>query len=176
MLSMKLLIAFTMLTGIAAEQCSLGDFGVEDFADKVTVSNTSDGADAIVAIKFNHGQVTMSVAAGESRTAIALASTKYTAKVTEPQNAAYGDYRARLVDLRDTLLQLTVPSPYVSSPEALINVWTELSQVQAALDQMPISAKVQSCSGKLKTGVTSQVTIKRVETSDGAALWVLDCG
>jgi hypothetical protein len=174
MFSMKLLIAFTMLTGIAAEQCSLGDFGVEDFADKVTVTNTSDGADAFVAIKFNHGQVTMYVEAGKSRTAIALASTKYTAKVTEPGNTDYGDYRNRLLELRNSLIGMTAYAGFASADQ-LLNAWNELSLVQAALAQMTDSTKVQSCSGTLKTDVTSQVTLEWAKTSDGAALWVLDC-
>jgi hypothetical protein len=35
---------------------------------------------------------------------------------------------------------------------------------------------VQSCSGALVSGVTSQVTVKWTETTDGTGLWVLDCG
>ena len=174
MLSMKLLIALTMFTGIAAEQCSLGDFGVEDFADKITVTNTSDVADAFVAVKTNHGQVTVLVEAGGSRTVVALASTKYTAKVADPSYAGYGDYRDRLLGLRDSLLKMTV-APGDASPDAIASAWTELSLVQAALVQITDSAKVQSCGGTLKTGVTSQVTVKRVNTSDSAALWALDC-
>ena len=37
---MKLLVTFMLLTGVFAEECSLGDFGVEDFSDKVVVTNT----------------------------------------------------------------------------------------------------------------------------------------
>jgi hypothetical protein len=176
MFSMKLLLTTALLIGIFAEECTIGDLGIEDFSDKVTVTNVSEEADAFVAVKFNHGQVTMYVEAGKARTAMALASTKYTVKVTEPISSSdYGYYRGRLLGLRDRLIQLTL-APAGATPDEVANAWTELSLVQTTLDQMKDSEKVQSCSGKLKTDVTSQVILKRAETSDGGALWVLDCG
>jgi len=175
MFSMKLLLTFSLLTGVVAEECTLGDLGVADFSDKVTVTNASEGADAFVAVKFNHGQITMYVPAGKSRTAIALASTKYTARITEPLSREHGAYRSRLLWLRDRLIELTM-APGSATPDEVADAWTELSLVQATLEQLEGEGKVQSCSGSLKTDVTSQVTVKRAETSDGGALWVLDCG
>lgn len=173
MFSMKLLLAFTLLTGIVAEECSLGDLGVEDFSDKVVVSNTSTDADAFVAIKSNHGQVTMYVKAGSTGTAIALASTDYTAKVTNPGRGEYGTYKDNLLDARDALLDVTIAAH--ATDKAVAAAWTQLVFVQAALDQMTDSDKVQSCSGKLKTDVPSQVTVKWLLAADGTPLWALDC-
>jgi hypothetical protein len=173
MLSVKFLVVFSILTGIFAQECSLGDLGVADFADKVTVTNTSEKADAFVAVKFNHGQVTLYVAPGKSRTAIALAATNYTAKVTDPGTGDYGTYRQTLLDLREQLLDISTSG--MASPSVLIDVWAELTYVQAALDQMTGSDKVQSCSGKLKTDVTSQVTVEWHEPQEGQPIWVLSC-
>jgi hypothetical protein len=47
--------------------------------------------------------------------------------------------------------------------------------VQAALDQMQ-SDKVQSCSGTIKTGTDSHVTLSLAKASVGESLWILDCG
>lgn len=174
MLSMKLLLAFGLLTGIFVEKCDLGDLGVEEFADKITVTNTSSSADAFVSVKTNHGQVTMAISAGKSRTAIALASTKYTARVVGPGDNEWISYRDRLLVLRDQLQDLTLSS--TASPDQVANAATELTLVQSALEQMNGSKDVQSCGGALVSGVTSQVTVRWTETSAGVRLWVLDCG
>ena len=169
----KFLVVFTLLTGIFAQECSMGDLGVADFADKVTVTNTSEVAGAFVAVKFNHSQVTMYVEAGTSRTAIGLASTKYTAKVTNPGTGDYGTYRTTLLDLREQLLDISTSGQ--ASPSVLIDVWTELTYVQAALDQMTGSDTIQSCGGKLKTDVAGQVTVEWHEPQEGQPIWVLSC-
>ena len=174
MLSMKLLLSFMVLTGIVAEECSYGDLGIQDFSDQVIITNASDVADAFVTIKFNHGQVTAYVPAGRSRMAYALAATKYTAMVTEPISREHGFYKDRLLILRDGLVAMTL-APGSASPDEVADAWTELSQVQATLEQLEASG-IQSCSAKLQTDVNGQVTVKRAETSDGGALWVLDCG
>jgi len=174
MFSMKLLLAFSLLTGVFAQECSLADLGVEDFSDKVVVTNRSTAADAFVAVKFNHGQVTVYIPAGKSGTVIALASTDYTVKVTNPGSGEYGTYRDNLLAARDWLLDVTISANATDS--AVAAAWTQLVFVQAALDQMTDSAKVQSCSGKLKTDVTSQATLERLKASDGTPFWALDCG
>ena len=175
MFSMKLLLTFSLLTGVVAEECTLGDLGVGDFSDTVTVSNVSESADAFVAVEFNHGQSTMYVRAGETGTAVGLAATRFTAKVTDPSNGEYEGYRARLLELRDQLERMTM-SPQGATVDDVASAYAELALVQSTLDQMKGSSKVQSCSGKIKTDVPSQVTLKWARTSDGAALWVLDCG
>jgi len=171
MLSMKLLLTFSLLMGVFAKECG---YGLEDFSNQVVVTNTSAVADAFVAVAFDHGQVTMYVEGGKSRTAIALAATEYTVKVTNPGSGEYGTYRDQLLATRDWLLDVTISA---SAPEsAVAEAWTQLLSVQAALDQMTDSDKVQSCSGELGTGGTSQVTLQWLDTSDGTALWALDCG
>jgi hypothetical protein len=173
MLSMKLLLAFGLLTGIFVDKCDLGDFNVEEFADKVTVTNISTGGDAFVAVKTNHAQANMELSAGKSGTAIFLAATKYTVKVVG-RGDDLDHYKNRLLELRSHLLDLTLSSK--ASPDEVATAATELTLVQSALEQMIDSNVVQSCSGALVSGVTSQVTVKWTETTDGTGLWVLDCG
>jgi hypothetical protein len=171
---MKLLTTLLVLTGIFAEECSLGDLGVADFSDKVVVTNVSTVAGAFVAIKSNHGQATMYLDAGKSGTATLLAATDYTAKVTNPGAQEYGTYRDSLMATRDWLLDVT--SSAHASDSAVAEAWTQLVFVQEALSQMTESDKVQSCSGKLETGVTSQVTLQWLKAADGTPFWALDCG
>ena len=171
MFSVKLLMVFSLLTGIFAEQCTIADFGVEDVSDKVTVTNASTVAWATVALRFNHGHVAMEVAPGESRTAIALAATKYTATVTgtdDPQNVGYRD---RLLDLRDELLEILSSG---ANLDRLTNAATELTLVQSALEQLSEDSEGQSCGGTLKTGEVSHVTVNQSDAS-GMTVWVLDC-
>lgn len=174
MLALKLLLAVSVTSGLFADSCGLGDLGVEEFADKVTVTNIGSSADAIVAVKFNHGQVSMAIEAGKSRTAIALAATKYTVKVVGRGDRDWVTYKDTLLRLRERLQELTLSSK--ASPDQVVDAATELTLVQSALEQMNGSEILQSCSGKLVSGVTSQVTVNWTETTDGAGLWVLDCG
>jgi hypothetical protein len=174
MLSLKLLLAVSVMTGLFADQCGLGDLGVEDFADKVTVSNIGPTSDAFVSVKFNHGQVSMGIEAGKSRTAIALAATKYTVKVLGRGDSYWVTYKDTLLRLREQLQELTLSSN--ATPDQIANAATELTLVLSALEQMNGSAVLQSCSGKLVSGVTSQVTVKWTTTADGTGLWVLVCG
>lgn len=174
MFSMKLLTTLVLLVGIFAQECSLGDLGVEDFSDKVVVTNLSTQAGAFVAVKFNHGQVTMYLDAGKSGTAIALASTEFTAKVTNPGTGEYGTYRETLENTREWLRDVS-SSAYATGSD-VAELWTQLLFVQDALNQMTGSDKVQSCGGKLKTDVPSQVTVQRLQAADGTPFWALDCG
>jgi hypothetical protein len=176
MLSMKLLLAFGLLTGIFVEQCDLGDLDVAEFADKITVTNLSEEADAFVGVVTNHGQVNMGLSAGKSRTAIALAATRYTVKVVGHTNVDVDltFYRDQLLTLRSRLEDLTLAS--TTSPDVVAAAAYELTLVQSALEQMYGSSTVQSCSGKLVSGKTSQVTVKWNATTDDVGFWVLDCG
>jgi hypothetical protein len=176
MLSMKLLLAFGLLTGIFVDECNLGDFNIDEFADRITVTNLSSDADAFVGVKTNHGQVNMDILAGKSRTATAFASTTYTVKVVGHVN---GDsdldfYKDHLLTLRSQLQDLSMSS--TASPNVVAAAAYEVTLVQDALAQMYGSQSVQSCSGKLVYGKTSQVTVKWNATTDDVGFWVLDCG
>jgi len=174
MLPFKFLLVFGLLTGLVAEKCSLGDLGVADFSDQVTVTNASAVADVFVGVEFNHGQVEMYLPAGKSGTAFALAATKYLVTVVGPSDEHYESYIDRLLFLRDRLVEVTLSSKV--TPDQIASAATELTLVQSALEQMNGSATVQSCGGTLEAGVTSQVTVKLTETTNGTRLWVLDCG
>lgn len=176
MLSVKVLLAFGLLTGIFVEQCDVGDLVVEDFADTITVTNLSAEADAFVAVKTNHGQVSMGIAAGKARTASVLLATKYTVKVVGHTHADVDldAYKAQLLSLRSLLQDLTLDSS--APPDQLVLALEQLTQVQSALAQMNGSTTVQSCGGRLVSGVTTQVTVTWTEGVDGTGFWVLDCG
>src|SRR3990172_6465572 len=104
MLSMKLLLAAIVMTGVLVAGCDLG-FGLAEFSDKVTVSNIGSTADAFVSVKFNHGQVSMGIEAGKSGTAIALAATKYTVNVVGRGDSDWISYKDTLLRLREQLDQ-----------------------------------------------------------------------
>jgi len=175
MFSMKLLLTFSLLTGIVAEECT-ADLGIDDFTDKVTVTNTGGadgGVNAIVNVRFDHGRVSLTIPPGKSRTAVGIASTKYTVMVAAPSAPSRESYHRRLLGLRDDLQELSI-SGYVG-PNSLVHLFTELSDVQVALDQLGLSGDFQACSGKIG-GAASNVTLqwKKPLAEDG--LWVLDCG
>ncbi len=172
MLSMKLLLAFGLVTGIFVDKCDLNAADFQEFADKVTVTNLSSDAEAYVAVKTRHGQVTMGLPAGKSGTAALLAATTYSVKVVG--HSEWGTYKYHLQGLRSQLEDITLSSK--STPDEIATAAADLSLVQAALEQMVGSDKVQSCGGKLVSGVTSQVTVKWTVTADGTPFWVLDCG
>jgi hypothetical protein len=173
MLTMKLLMAFAVLTGIFVDQCDLKDIGLTDFADKVTVTNLSVDSEGWVAVKSNHGQVSMILGAGKSRTVALLAATKYSVVVVGHDADSLGRYTDRLFALRDRLESLTLSSK--ASPDEVLNAAAELALLQGSLAQLA-SGDGQSCSGKLVSDMTSQATIKLNESTDGTSFWVLDCG
>lgn len=172
MLSTKLLLVFSVLVGIFADQCDLKDIGMTDFADKVTVTNLSDQAEAFVRVSANHGGRTIVIEAGESRSVLFLAATKYT--VTVAGRSDYGSYKDQLMFLRSELLDITLSSK--ATPDDIATAASELVHVQGALEQMVGSDRLQSCGGKLVTDATSHATVKLTELSDGSKVWALDCG
>lgn len=174
MLSMKLILAFSVLTGIFVDECSLGDLDIADYADKVTVTNASADSDAFVGVTFNHGRVSVWIPAGKSRTAIAIAATKYTVKVVGRADGDLDFYKDGLLGLRSRLEGLTRSS--TASADEIATAAMELMLVQSALEQMQGSNSVQSCSGTLTSGVTSQVTVRWNPATDVPGFWVLNCG
>jgi hypothetical protein len=173
MWTMKLLVAFAVLTGIFVDQCDLKDIGLTDFADKVTVTNLSVDSEGWVAVKSNHGQVSMILRAGQSRTVALLAATKYSVVVVGHDADSLRRYTDRLFALRDRLQALTLSSK--ASPDEVVDAAAELVLLQGSLAQLS-SGDGQSCSGKLVADVTSQATIKLNESADGTPFWVIACG
>jgi hypothetical protein len=172
LLSTKLLLAFAILTGIFVEQCDIKDLGIADFADKVTVTNLNAEGEGWVAVKTNHGRISMILPAGKSRTVAALAATTYSIVVVGHDNESLIRYENRLRDLRDRLVALTLSAS--DDPTEVLDAAAELAQVESSLAQ--IGAGGQSCSGKLVSDVTAQATIKLNTSADGTSFWVLDCG
>jgi hypothetical protein len=173
MLSMKLLLAFGLLTGIFVDQCDLGDFAVADFSDQVTVTNASTVGYAIVAVSFNHNSVMWKLPAGSSKTASGFAPTDYTVQVLGPSLGMWASYEDRLLTARDEIVALTTnPS---TPPDKVMDAAAELPLIVEALQQLEGSRSVQSCTAKIKTGVVGQATVTYTKLTDGTGLWVLTC-
>lgn len=173
MFATKLLLVSTVLIGLVAEQCDLGDIAVEEIADKITVTNASKTEDAFVTVELKLSDEERTIRAGQSVTILSLASPSYTATVAGWGGPEYIFYANRLYALRDKLIGLT-QTPEASG-DTLTNAWTDLGLVQDALAQVK-GLKGQSCGGKLKSGVTAQVTVSSIMLSDGTSVWSLDCG
>jgi hypothetical protein len=170
MLTMKLLIAFAMVTGIVAEQCTMDDFSIQDIASTVEITNANPNGVEMVTVTFDHGSVASVLDPGASETVMALASLEYTATVTGPTSDYGVSYRERLLDLRDGLLEV------LSSGAALDRMSTvavDLGLVQSALGQLRGSKSSQSCHGLLTTGV-SHVRVNET-IAGGVQVWVIDC-
>lgn len=170
MLSTKLLIAFAILTGIVAEECTIEDFSIQDIASTVEITNANPNGIEIVTVTFDHGSVSSVLAPGASETVMALASLEYTATVSGPSSDGGVSYRDRLLDLRDQLLDVLSSS---AALDRISTVAANLGLVQSALEQLRTSANAQSCHGLLKTGV-SHVRVNET-IADGVQLWVIDC-
>jgi hypothetical protein len=104
MFSMKLLLTFSLLTGIVAEECTV-DFDLEDFSDKITVTNTSE-SDAFVAVMTNHGQATIG-RGGKSRTATVLLPRNSPPRSASHSPTASTERTGTSLFMRDRLLSLT---------------------------------------------------------------------
>ncbi len=172
MWTMKLLVAFAVVTGIFVEQCDLKDIGVMDFADKVRITNLSVDSEGWVAVKSNHGQISMILPAGKSRTVALLAATTYSIIVVGHDDDSLHRYTEQLYDLRDRLQELTITPE--ASPDSILSAAADLALLETSLGQ--IGQGGQSCGGKLVSDVTVQATMKLVESDGGTSFWVLDCG
>jgi len=170
---MRLLLAFGLLTGIFVDKCDLGDININDFAETVTVTNTSSGGDALVLVDFDHNQVAWHVPAGTSKTASGLAATTYTMSVLPPSSSMWVSYGDRLRMARDDLVALTLDP--AAKPEAVADAAAQLPLIVAALQQLQGTENVQSCSADIQSTVAGHATLEFTTSADGTGFWVLDC-
>lgn len=174
MLSMKLLLAFGVLSGIFVDKCNLGDLNVAEVANKVIVTNASSGGDAFVEVSFDHNDVSWHVPAGASKTASGLAATKYAVHVLAPTSEMWLSYEDRLKLIRDELVEVSLDP--ATPPDKVLEAAAQLPSVVEALQQLQGSKFVQSCSGVIQSGVESHATVQFTKSEDGIGFWVLDCG
>jgi hypothetical protein len=170
-------LAVGLTIGLAAQSCDVGGTGftIDDLRDQITVTNASTDQDAHVFISTSHGERDFHVAPGGSQTVYALAARKYTLEVYAPDDPSGATYKQALLDLRDKLVTLSLhpENPSADAGGALV----ELSVVESALEQMHGAQTFQSCSGPIKTGVTSQATMTWSTSGlTGAGIWALSCG
>ena len=173
MLSMKLLLAFTVMIGIFADKCDLGNLDIGEVADNVVVTNVGSVGEALVMVDFNHNQVSWHVPAGTSKTASGLAATKYTVGVLVPSSSTWLTYPERLQRARDDLVALSRDP--TAPADKVLDAAAQLPLIVEALHQVEANRVVQSCSASLKSGVDGRVTVAYTRAADGTGFWVLDC-
>lgn len=171
MLPMKALLVFSVLVGIFADKCDLGDLGLQDFANGVRVTNQSDQADAFVNVTFNHGSRTIGLEAGKAATVYSFAATKYTITVVGHGDQDLISYKQSLLDLREELVKGIT---YDLGSSDVDKVTDELLLVQSALEQLT-SKSTQACSAKTVDQGMNQASVKLNTLSDGTMVWSLDC-
>lgn len=164
-------VALSLTIGVLAQSCDLGDFTIDDFRDKIVVTNASAGQKGYVFVATDHGSFEFYLKPGGQVTVVSLAATDYTVQVEDGDAGVAIDYQENLIDLRDRLQQISL------TPEApgadVAGALTELYLVQKALTQM--DAGYQTCKGKIKSGVDNNVTINWTDAG-GTGVWVLSCG
>lgn len=173
MIGFKSLLVFSLLSGVFAEQCDIGDFAIDDFSYHVVVTNASKSKDALVIVAFDYGGAQFHVKAGASKTFQTLATTEYRITVTVPDTPSGVSYEDSLRDLRDLLQDLSLD--FSAPSDAVAEVLTQLFLVQSAVQQLDGSGAAQSCGHKIGDGADSRATITWTETISGTGLWVLDC-
>lgn len=174
MTGLKLILVFSLLSGVFAEQCTITAEDIESFAEKVTVTNTSTGWSATVIVTFDHSQSGWRIAGGQSRTASGLLATTYAVRILAPASSMWASYRRRLEDARDELVALSLTPD--DSGANVVDAAAGLDEVVGALAQLGETDFVQTCSGTFEPGVEVHATISSTNLADGTRLWVLDCG
>jgi hypothetical protein len=170
MTGFKLLLVFSLLSGVFAEQCDITAADMEAFADKVTVTNVSDRA-AWVTVAFDRSSSTRGVRAGQTITATSFLSTTFS--VTTPDASTFNGYQRRLEEARDTLSGLALG--YEATPDQAFAAAVDLLLVVDAMKDLEATGTV-GCSGQLEPGVEIHATVQVTTTMDGTTLWSVACG
>lgn len=166
-----IIAALSLSIGVLAQSCDVGGFSMDDFRDRIIVTNAASGHRASAFVKTDYGNFEFEIRPGGQAGVVTIAATDYSVQVEDADFGAAADYRASLVQLRDRLQEITL-SPEASGAE-VSSALTDLYLVQKALRQM--TAGGQTCTGKIKTGVDNNVTINWTDAT-GTGVWVLSCG
>jgi hypothetical protein len=170
MTGFKLLLVFSLLSGIFAEQCDITAADIEAFADKVTVTNVSDRPAGVMVV-FDHSKTARIVPAGSSITATSLLATTFT--VMAPETSTFYGYQHRLEAARDNLRELALGSS--ATPDQAFDAAADLLLVVDAMKDLEANGAV-SCTGPIELGVDNHVTVQVTTTADGTSLWSVVCG
>lgn len=173
MTGFRWLLMFSLLSGIFAQQCDLGDFTIDDFSNHVVVTNASQDQDAEVTIAFDHADAHVYLRAGATRTFQTVATTEYRITVGVPDSPSGVSYGDSLRDLRDLLQDLSLDAG--ARPDAVVEVLTQLAVVQSTVQQLNGDGNAQSCGHKIGDGVDSVATVTWTGMAGGTGIWVLDC-
>jgi hypothetical protein len=170
MTGFKLLLVFSLMSGVFAEQCDITAADMEAFADKVTVTNVSDRA-AWVMVAFDRSYTTRRVRGGSTITATSFLATTFS--VTTPDASAFNGYQRRLEDARDNLRELALGNG--ATPDQALAAAVDLLLVADAMKDLEAKGVV-GCSGPVEPGVDIHATVQVTTTADGTTLWSVACG
>lgn len=173
MTGFKLLLAFSLLSGVFAEQCDISEIDIESLQETVTVTNTSSDTTALVVVTLDRGKFVWRIPAGQSRSASGFFATGYAIIVTPPDSRDLYSYRESLEQARDTLLAVS------QAPDAesdVVDVVVAFDTVVGALAQVDANIGGQACSGTFEPGVEAHATVSLEKGPTLEDLWVLDCG
>lgn len=174
MTGFRLLLVFSLLTGLAAQECEISAEDIESFYDRVLVTNASTEL-VWVSVMLDHSETALLIGPGKSKTATGVLSSSYSVTVVSRLSNGAETYRQRLEAARDDLVELTLDSrPRPGQIEAAA---TDLALVVDALAQIEGDGDgKQSCSGTIETGVDAHVTVALQTTVTGTESWSIDCG
>lgn len=165
---------FPLLALLAAVMLvsACGDYTIADFADTITLTNSSTSHSALVLLSTSQMQTQVVLATGKSQTFQSIAATKYSVQVASAGVETAANYVARLHDLRDELVGLLVsPGDSGATPEAVL---IEIVRVQTALQQInPLG--FQACTHAIVTGASNTATMTWASSGDQAGFWDLSC-
>jgi len=157
MTGLKLLLVFSLLGGVFAEQCDIGDFSIDDFSNHVVLTNASESQDALLSVTFDHGAADVFLKAGASKTFRTIGTTQYGITVY-PANQQGGDaYRKALRSLRDRLQNISLDSQ--ASAELIADALVGIFVIESALQQLDGDGSAQSCGHAIGEGVDSLATV-----------------
>ena len=170
MTGFKLLLVFSLLSGVFAEQCDITAADIEAFADKVTVTNVSDRPAGVMVV-FDHSKTARIVPAGSSITATSLLATTFT--VMAPEASTFYGYQRRLEAARDSLRELALGSS--ATLDQAFDAAADLLLVVDAMKDLEANGVV-GCTGPVESGVYNHATVQVTTTADGSSLWSVACG
>jgi hypothetical protein len=174
MTGFKLLVVFSLLGGVFADQCDIGDFSIDDFSNHVVLTNASESQDALLTVTFDHGGADFFLKAGASKTFRTIGTTQYGITVSVPFSPIGATYQERLRDLRDVLQDMSLDPR--APADAVADALTQIFLIESALQQLDKDGDAQSCGHAIGEGVDSHATITWSGSVGTSGLWVLDCG
>jgi hypothetical protein len=163
--------------GILVQQCDLSTFNITEITDQVIVTDvqqttrTSGGDTAVVQLLLADGSATFEIYAGQSRTFGTLEPKGYSVRVrTYFIDAIREDYYTKLRQQLEAIANTPGESPIVVA-DALLKI----AVVDKTLQEIDQTGMVQ-CTGTVKSGAPTRITIDKLGSPGGDGAWLINCG